>query len=1114
MVILRATDNFGNKEDLDILQEGGLFCDISAIESGDIGQLFGVSSKEFMLPGTDKNNKFFGNLYDLGADPSVALNHTIYCSVLIDGQEGFEGRLYLNDILKDDKGYVMYKAVVINETVDFKTRIKDLSLSDLDFSDYDHALNFANVTGSWYGDLFSGDIVYPLIDFGTSVPITTIAAGTADITGSFTHEGSPLSISNLKPSIRVKSVIDAVFDQVDYNYSSSFLDSDYFSRVMMVMTPDENAGIPGEAPTNNKLKAGFSGSSAQTVADGATATVLFPTEYYDNGNNYDPVSGEYTVATDGNYDVYANLELQWAGPLGTGEFYRAFIEIQVNGTTVESRVQYTPGTLLRCSISRTLKNLSAGDIISIQFTNSAIQTGTGNTVSGNSVDIRALNTSVLNITPSVLANITVQMRNMFAPELKVRDFMQGLIEQFNLVIEPVQDDRKTLKIEPFNTWRDGGAEKDWSDKVDHSVRKSIKGTMIDNPHLLNFANEEDTDYLNAFNQDNYGKVFGEALYTSDSDLTEGERKIGSFFAPTPVAAIDGTDGEIIPHIYEVDNDTKKPFKFKPRLLHNTGRRSANELIAYDTSGNVDGTGYYLEDLDGNVERFTVFSAFHYLDLDADEQDDVPIFAETRDLNFNNSQQFHYVPEALQVDYYVERDCIFEYWSQYLNELYNPESKKLTLNLMFTPDEIKDIRLNDKIFIDGHYYRIDTISNFDLINEASTQVTLIKQLVRKFNYPVRRIYNIDGSRTGTTGSNGNDLGGQYNDVTIERLNPDGSVTYVFVDDFAAVTGSGNQLLVSRASALDGYNYISNDSGSAIWNSVPTQPTVQYRRQLSQGNNTIDYSADNINAQGFNNVVENNTNIISIHGSGNRVKDNTQYISVQGDNNTVESFANKSSIISSTRSTITERTELGTIISGEDTIISGSNKSIAIGQDLTIEGGNSNVVIGNVDTTNKTVKDLVNVTAINLNKDIESIENAGGDHYSGIAQLGTYNQVGGMYRDYAVITGSNGGTTYLTGSDFANAYYIHLTWQGANGTHTIHLPDTSRTALSRDGNGYKRELRFFSDNSLVNNSTIFRLQPSGSDVIDGTTFSEDLKRPLDGVTIFGTPGQWFTLQRKSK
>ena len=104
MVILRATDNFGNKADLDILQEGGLNVDISAIESTDIGSLYGVTSQEFMLPGSDKNNQFFGNMFDIGADPSVALNHTIYATVLINGQEGFAGRMYVNDILKDDKG--------------------------------------------------------------------------------------------------------------------------------------------------------------------------------------------------------------------------------------------------------------------------------------------------------------------------------------------------------------------------------------------------------------------------------------------------------------------------------------------------------------------------------------------------------------------------------------------------------------------------------------------------------------------------------------------------------------------------------------------------------------------------------------------------------------------------------------------------------------------------------------------------------------------------------------------------------------------------------------------------------------------------------------------------
>ena len=81
----------------------------------------------------------------------------------------------------------------------------------------------------------------------------------------------------------------------------------------------------------------------------------------------------------------------------------------------------------------------------------------------------------------------------------------------------------------------------------------------------------------------------------------------------------------------------------------------------------------------------------------------------------------------------------------------------------------------------------------------------------------------------------------------------------------------------------------------------------------------------------------------------------------------------------------------------------------------------------------------------------------------------------------------------------------------------MPDTDPTiALQRGGNGYGREFRFFTDGSLsgASNNTIFRLQPSGSDVIDGALYNEQVQRQFDGITIVGTPGQWLTLQRKSK
>ena len=62
--ILRATLE-GVKYDLDVFEDVEFRLDISAIESGDIGQVFGVSSQNLELPPSDRNNQFFGNLYDL-----------------------------------------------------------------------------------------------------------------------------------------------------------------------------------------------------------------------------------------------------------------------------------------------------------------------------------------------------------------------------------------------------------------------------------------------------------------------------------------------------------------------------------------------------------------------------------------------------------------------------------------------------------------------------------------------------------------------------------------------------------------------------------------------------------------------------------------------------------------------------------------------------------------------------------------------------------------------------------------------------------------------------------------------------------------------------------------
>ena len=76
--ILRAHNDLGIKYDLDVYNEQQFLLDISAIESGDIGKVFGISSQTFALPPTNNNNEYFGNLYDLGATlPSGSLPNQV-----------------------------------------------------------------------------------------------------------------------------------------------------------------------------------------------------------------------------------------------------------------------------------------------------------------------------------------------------------------------------------------------------------------------------------------------------------------------------------------------------------------------------------------------------------------------------------------------------------------------------------------------------------------------------------------------------------------------------------------------------------------------------------------------------------------------------------------------------------------------------------------------------------------------------------------------------------------------------------------------------------------------------------------------------------------------------
>jgi len=1059
-IVLRVRDNYGVEATLDILQEAELLIDISAIESGEIGELFGLSSQEFMLPGSDNNNKFFANMYDIGATPSIALNHTIYASVLLDGQEVFAGRMYVNDILTDNRGYTMYKAVVVNEFVDFKQRIEGLTLGDLDLSSLNHDFNYGNVTSSWDETLVGGNVVYPLVDYGSSLN-TTIAVGNGKdfntgtiLSGSYNQYHTPLEIMDFKPGVKVKAIIDAIFDKVNYQYSSSFIEGDYFDKIFMLATNSDQRGVPGANLTDLSVRVNFSGSSEQTINDTDEDIVIYPNEVYDNGNAYDPVTGTYTAAADGDYYFGAQVNVGWTSAPSTGEFRQCILRLKKNGVEIKKTPVITNTANDSAFIFDLTNNVQDGDVFTITAENKTTIGPFGGAGTGATMKVLTNNSYFTAQKTGTLATGSVDMSTMFSPEIGVEDFLTAIFQRFNFVIEPKYDERNVLAIEPFNSWRGSGEVKDWSPLVDHSVRKSIKGTMVNEARFLSFKDSEDSDYLNAFTQDNYKKVFGEKLFEATSDLTQGTREISNqFFSPTPVINIDGDNGKFaIPALYEVDDNlNKKPIAFKPRLLHYIGKKSVRHM-AWDQDGDGAGLGFWLIDpSDNSTNRITQVGLFHYLDLTESPGQLLPTDenpALVRDLNWNNSDQYHFIAPSLGPNaYFVQRDAIYEYWADYVNHLYDEETKTLTLNIKFEPTDLADIQLNDKIFIDGHYYRINNISSFNLTKPTSTQVELITAPIRFTKYPRRRIYDIEGPDPGTTGSNGNSTGGTFTDITLDPNSVDdsGTGTYVYWDDFTAVTGSGGQLFVSTAAGLDGFNYFSNNSGSVNVQTTTLQNYTGLRRNINLGNNDIDWSAQNNVLVGNNNTINSNVQHSTIVGSGNVIEGLVNSVQIYGVNNAISESVSDAFVV----------------------------------------------------TSNKTLSGISQSVILQPSLDVENYE-------SGRVVIGNLRRQGQQYENYKILEGGPGEVYNLTGSD-GGYFHYHLSYTSSvNGTTIVYLPSASLDE-NKDV-----QYRFTTDDSLTA-SKLIAIVPVNGESIDGNP-EETLSTPYDGMTAQNIEGEWIVIQRK--
>ena len=669
-------------------------------------------SKTITIPEDTLVNQIFEHAFDVNVlfqtfDPNLKTSYQI----LQDGITLINGFCRLVDIVNVD-GKIEYKIQGIGKIGSIFESIKDLYLTDLDFADLNHVWNETNIVASWTPTIGTG-YTYPMIDYGGRTSY------------------SNWTVEDFKPAIFVKEYMTRIFSEQGYTISSAFFDTTLFKSLIVPYAAYE---IPLD---NDGLKANQFYVSRETTNYTVTSGLLL---FNDAASpNYNTALNEYDVTT-GFYTALEAKTHSWQGDLDMG--------ITVTGLTSNQ--------------TQVLNNIRSGGGYRVYYTTSIIETVGGINYSLDSVALDITDSMVGGITSSItfaannsfstkqftsviggeyylytdevvhftgnygsmsipmnfVLNVgsvmslknrdtyfttgeTPPMGSVVPRQVKQTDFVGSIIKRFNLYLESDAIDPNLIYIEPRDDYYTD-VKVDVSTKVDRSREIVISPIGALDASTYIFEDKEDKDIKNNSYQDTEGEVYGRHKVDIVNDFIKNERKITTVFSPTPLVTITGNNDRVISAIqFEDDNKKRTEAKGNIRLLYWGG------LKATSSRWNIDGTNK------------TTYPYAGHLDNPYD-----PTF----DLSWG-------VPKKLFYDFsyggndiviYPNANCYNIYWRNYIEEITNKDSKVLTCYVALRPVDYVDYNFRKSYYIDGEYWRLVKIIDYDPSSRSTTKCIFLKQ----------------------------------------------------------------------------------------------------------------------------------------------------------------------------------------------------------------------------------------------------------------------------------------------------------------------------------------------------------------------------------------------------
>ena len=686
----------------------------------DVTKQRGSFSKTITLPNTPTNRACFAYAYNIqsfvgGFQP----NKRIRAAMWEDGVQVFSGVMQLLSMSKT-KGTVTYEVGLFTDNVSlFKAIEGNMLVNTAGVTGMNHTPTSGHVSGTWTasGALSSG-YVYGVVD----------AAGFSDLT-----QGNLIvGWWQLGPSIYVKKMVDLIFAQAGFRYSSNFFNSALFNKLVIPYA----AGTMPVNLSGSNIFAQSTGNTANFIM-GANQTLAFskdtPAPFYDNPGYWVASSSTFVppaLASRWNVDVTLTV----SGSLSTSGNIRCNMSIR--------NVTNSTDIAVITNISAKLQQQ-----FTVRFENITIPTN----ITANIGFVVTAETFVGLQNLRVLSGATVQwtclqnpvgigvldMRTAIPADVKQSDLLQDLQKMFNLQFMPDPQDPKLLYIEPWKDFYSSGSVVDWSQKSNENAEQNLTNGDPNAYTNVMFKYKDMGDYLSKTYKQSYPLAregYGGRIFNTSNFYGKGD-KVVETLCGTLIPASFSTD-KIVGRTWDIDgtlaSGTVKALQTGYRLAqYNLIEGQTEWAYQYGVSGNTA--------LSVGILRMPFVSHI-----------DNP-YSPNVDLAFGQPRLVYYnAVNASGSPYaYTNNNLYNTYWLNYINETVSQEALQLELTMMLSSVDIYQLDFRKPIYYGGIRWRLLEIRDYLVGQMKPCRVTL------------RRILNLADFAATTTTPIANDPSALFN-----------------------------------------------------------------------------------------------------------------------------------------------------------------------------------------------------------------------------------------------------------------------------------------------------------------------------------------------------------------